>query len=149
MMDAVVRAAAIYLFLTLVMRAAGKRQFSEMTIFDFVLLLIVAEATQQGLLGQDFSVTYAMLVIVTLVGLDILLSIVKQHSRFAEKVIDGVPVLLVDNGELLRGPMNRERVDSEDIMSQARLTHGLERLDQVKYAILERDGKISIIPRHG
>ena len=146
-MDAIVRAAVIYLFLTVIMRAAGKRQFSEMTVFDFVLLLIVAEATQQGLLGQDFSVTYAMLAITTLVGIDVVLSMLKQKSRFAEKVIDGVPTLLVDNGEFLHGPMNRERVDEEDIMSTARLLHGLERLDQVKYAILERDGKISIIPR--
>jgi uncharacterized membrane protein YcaP (DUF421 family) len=148
-MDAVIRAAAIYLFLTVLMRAAGKRQFSELTVFDFVLLLIVAEATQQGLLGQDFSVTYAILVITTLVLMDIIFSLIKQRSRFAEKVIDGVPVLLVDNGELLRGPMGRERVDEEDILSQARLLHGLERMDQVKYAILERDGKISIIPRSG
>lgn len=146
-MDAIIRAAVIYLFLLVVLRAAGKRQFAELTAFDLVLLLIIAEATQQGLLGQDFSVTYAFLAIVTLVGIDIALSLVKQRSPLLEKVVDGVPTVLVDEGRLLHDRMRRVRVDQDDILAQARLSHGLERLDQVRYAILERDGKISVIPR--
>jgi uncharacterized membrane protein YcaP (DUF421 family) len=146
-MEAIVRATFIYLFLVLILRAAGKRQFAELTSFDLVLLLVIAEATQQGLLGQDFSVTYAALAIITLVGLDILFSLIKERSKLFEKVIDGMPTVLMDEGQLLRDRMRRVLVDEDDILAQARLSHGLERLDQVRYAILERDGKISIIPR--
>lgn len=146
-MDAVVRALFIYLFLLLVFRAAGKRQFSELTTFDLVLVLIIAEATQQGLLGQDYSVTYAALVILTLVGADIVLSVFKLRFPAFEKAVDGVPTVLIEEGRVLDDRMRRARVDLDDVMTQARLSHGLERLDQVRYAVLERDGRISIIPR--
>lgn len=147
MVDAVVRALFIYLFLLLVFRASGKRQFSELTTFDLVLVLIIAEATQQGLLGQDYSVTYAAIAIVTLVGVDILFSLIKLRFPTFEKVVDGVPTVLVDEGRVLQDRMRQARVDLDDVMAQARLSHGLERLDQVRYAILERDGRISIVPR--
>lgn len=146
-MDAVLRAAAIYLFLLLLFRISGRRTLSEMTTFDFILLLIIAEATQQGLLGNDASFTNACLVIITLIGLDIGLSLLKRRSKFLEKFVDGVPTILVDNGQLLKSRMSKARVDEDDILESARQTHGLERLEQIKYAVLERSGGISIIPK--
>jgi uncharacterized membrane protein YcaP (DUF421 family) len=146
-MDAVLRAAAIYFFLLLLFRIAGPRTLAHLTTFDFVLLLVIAEATQQGLLGNDYSVTNAFLVILTLVTIDILFSLLKQRMPKLEKWVDSVPVVLVEHGRPLQDRMQRARVDEEDILTSARLQHGLERLDQIKYAVLERSGGISIIPK--
>lgn len=146
-MDAVLRAAAIYIFLLLLFRIAGRRSLSEITTFDFVLLLVVGEATQQALLGDDFSVTNAFIVIAALIGIDIAFSMVKGHSPFATKLLDGMPMVIVENGTPIMERMERARVDVDDVMESARELQGLERLDQVKFAVLEVSGKISIIPK--
>jgi len=148
-MDSVIRAAAIYLFLLLVFRIAGQRSISQITTFDFVLLLVIGEATQNALVGEDFSITNAFLVILTLIGLDILLAAFKENSKRADKILDGTPLIIVDEGKVLHDRMSKERVDESDIMAAAREMHGLERLDQIKYAVLERGGSISIVPRAG
>jgi uncharacterized membrane protein YcaP (DUF421 family) len=145
-MDVIIRAAAVYLFLLLIFRLTGKRSFGEMTTFDFLLLLIISEATQQALMGEDFSLTAAMLVILTLVGLDVGLSFVKSWSPRADRWIDSLPLIIVRDGKPIQPHMQRERVDEEDVLNAAREIHGLERLDQIKYAVLERNGSISIIP---
>jgi len=146
-MDAVVRGLVIYAFLVLLFRIAGKRALSDITTFDFVLLLIVAEATQQGLLSDDFSVTNAFLVIITLVTADIGLSLLKRRWPKLEKVMEGTPVVIVENGRPIATAMRRERVDEDDVLAAARELQGLERMDQIKYAVLERSGGISIIPQ--
>lgn len=145
-MDSVFRAAAVYLILLVILRIAGKRTLAQITVFDFILVLIISEATQQALLGDDFSITGATVVIATLVLLDIVLSELKQRSQRADEVIDDIPVVIVDNGKLLLDRMNRARIDEQDILVAARELHGLERLDQIKYAVLERSGGISIVP---
>lgn len=145
-METVLRGAGIYLFLLIIFRVAGKRSLESVTTFDFVLLLIIAETTQQGLLGEDYSVTNALLLVVTLVLIDILLSLWKQRSQRVEWLIEGVPVLLLKDGVPLHDRMRRERVDEQDILAEARRSHGLGRLSQIKYAVLERGGGISIVP---
>jgi uncharacterized membrane protein YcaP (DUF421 family) len=146
-MDAVLRAAAVYVFLLIVFRIAGERTMSSLTTFDFVLLLIIAEATQQGLIGDDFSLTKAMLVILTLIGIDIAFSLLKDRSRLFHKIVEGVPLVIVEEGRLLDERLRWARIDVDDILHAARERQGLERLDQIKYAVLERTGEISIIPR--
>jgi len=146
-MDAVLRAAVVYLFLLLVFRIAGRRMLSQTTTFDLVLLLIIAEATQQGLLGNDFSVTNAFLVIITLIGIEIALAALKRRSARIEKWIDGVPSIIIDDGRPLKDRMEKARIDERDILTAARTGYGLERMDQIKYAVLERNGNISIIPK--
>ncbi|MPY69269.1 MAG: DUF421 domain-containing protein [Alphaproteobacteria bacterium] len=148
-MDAVLRAAAIYLFMLLLFRIAGRRTLSNLTNFDFVLLLVIGEATQQALLGDDFSVTNAFIVIVALIGIDIGLSLVKERSPRLGKVLDGVPMVIVEHGKPLHPRMERARVSEEDVLQSARQTQGLERMDQIKYAVLELGGSISIIPQDG
>lgn len=146
-MDAVLRATVVYFFLLLIFRIAGRRMLSEMTTFDFVLVLIVAEATQQGLLGNDFSVTNAFLVIITLFGIEIALTALKQRSARLDKWIDGVPSVIIEDGRPLKDRMKKARIDERDILAAARTGYGLERMDQIKYAVLERNGSISIIPK--
>lgn len=145
-MDAVLRGVAIYLVLLAVMRLSGRRTMGETTTFDFVLLLIIAETTQQALLGQDSSVTRAVLLIATLVGLDLAMAHLKSRSPLFEKVIDGVPMIVVENGRPLADRLQRARVDESDVLAAARRLRGLERMDQIKYAVLEADGGISIVP---
>ena len=146
-MDAVLRAATLYAFLVVLFRVAGRRTLSEMTSFDFVLLLVVGEATQQALLGEDFSMTNAFLVILTLVALDIGMSLGKQRSKWIEKWVDGVPTILVEEGRPLKDRMDKARVDLDDVLEAARKLRGLERIEQVRYAVLECNGEITIIPK--
>lgn len=146
MINPVLRGIFIYLFLLLIFRVAGKRSLSQVTTFEFVLLLVIGEATQQALLGEDFSTTNAFILIATLVGIDQLLSRIKQNSTRFEQITEGVALIVVDKGQLLPDRMKKVRVDEGDILEAARSLHGLERMDQIKYAIVERNGEISIIP---
>lgn len=146
-MDAVFRAFVVYVFLLVVFRISGKRSLSEATTFDFVLLLIISEAIQQALLVDDYSLINAFLVIITLVGLNIGLSLWKQKSKRLEKLVESVPLILLEDGKPLQERMDKARVDEADILQRARELQGLERLDQIKYAILERSGGITIIPK--
>lgn len=146
-MEPILRAAMVYLLLLLVFRMSGKRSLAQITTFDFVLLLIIGEAVQQALLGEDFSITNAILIVITLLGIDIGISLLKGRSERFEKLVESVPLILIEDGQLHKERMEKARVDEEDILAAARELQGLERLDQIKYAILERSGGISIVPR--
>src|SRR5436309_7927025 len=109
-MESVLRAAAIYFFMLILFRIAGKRSVTEMSSFEFVLLLIVGEATQQAVLGKDYSVTNAFLVITTLVGINIGLSLLKLNSHHAKRLFDGTPLVIVEHGRPLKDLMKKVRV---------------------------------------
>lgn len=145
-MNSIVRAAAVYLFLLVVFRLAGKRTLSQITTFDAVLLLIISEAIQQAMIDTDNSITNAFLIVLTLVGIDVLLSLAKRRFRRLERLVDGVPVLIVAEGRLRHEEMKRERIDVGDVLAAARSHHGLERLDQIRYAVIEQSGEITIVP---
>ena len=146
-METVLRAASMYLVLMVVLKIAGRRTLLEMTSFDLILLLIISEATQQALLGNDFSVTGATLTIITLVTMDILFGFMKSWLPRLELLIDGGPLVLVENGRLLPKRARKAGITEADILLSARTSQGLERLEQIKFAILEKNGKISIIPQ--
>jgi uncharacterized membrane protein YcaP (DUF421 family) len=148
-MDSVFRAAAIYGFLLLIFRISGKRSLAQITTFDFVLLLIIGEATQQALLGEDFSIVNAWIVIATLMGIDLGMSLVKQRWPRLDRIVDSTPLVIVAEGRLLEDRARRERVDLEDVLAAARASHGLDKLEQIKLAVLERSGGISIVPVEG
>jgi uncharacterized membrane protein YcaP (DUF421 family) len=145
-MDSVLRAFAMYLVLMVLFKIAGRRSLAELTTFDFVLLMIIGEATQQALLGDDFSLTNSVLVIVTLIAIDVGLSLLKQRSDWVSKLIDGGPTIIVENGKLLSNRLRHARLVEADVMEAARSSQGIETIDQIKFAILERNGKISVIP---
>ena len=131
----------------LLLRLTGKRTLAQITTFDFVLLLIISEATQQALIGEDNSMINGAIVVATLIGLNILMSLLKQRSKWFDRLLDDIPLVIVADGKPLKQRMDKSRVDEEDVLDAAREIHGLERMDQIRHAILERDGKISIIPR--
>src|SRR5688500_3007167 len=144
-MESVLRTVAVYGFLLVVFRVLGKRSLAQITSFDLVLLLIIGEATQQALLGDDFSIITACIVIATLMALELALSFLKEYSPSFDRLMESTPLVIVENGKPLQERLDRERVDVNDIMQAARERHGIERLDQIKYAVLERSGGISII----
>ncbi|MCA1368536.1 DUF421 domain-containing protein [Bradyrhizobium sp. BRP14] len=146
-MESVARGIAVYFVLLIVLRLSGRRTVGQMTPFDFVLLLIIAETTQQALLGDDFSIVNATLLILTLFSVDIVLSYFKQWSPKLALVLDGTPTVLIADGEIDDHALRRARVSIDDILVAAREQQGLARLEEIKFAVLEADGGISIIPR--
>ncbi|MDQ4141951.1 MAG: DUF421 domain-containing protein [Bacteroidota bacterium] len=148
MESVVVRALIVYFLIFIVLRMAGKRTLGEMTTFDLVLLLIISEAVQNALLNEDHSITGSMLVVITLVFADIMVSLGTNKFRFLDNMVNGIPLIILENGKPLLDRMKKARVQEDDILEAARKLQGLESLDQIKFAILEKDGSISIIPFH-
>jgi uncharacterized membrane protein YcaP (DUF421 family) len=146
MMNPVIRGVLIYVFLVVIFRFIGKRSLSQSTTFDLVLLLIISEVTQQGLIGEDNSIIGSFILITTLIGLDLLLSKIKNSFSLFDKIAESMPMIIVDHGKPLENRMAKSRVKKDDIMEAARAKHGLERMDQIKYAVVEKNGDISIIP---
>ncbi|HBH65212.1 MAG TPA: DUF421 domain-containing protein [Erwinia persicina] len=145
-METVLRAVGIYFILLIVFRIAGRRALLQMTSFDLILLLIISEATQQALLGDDFSVTGAALTIITLVVLDITLGYIKKKTGWFDYLLDGSPVILVENGRVLDNKLKKSGITLDDILVSARTNQGVYEVAKIKFAILEKNGHISIIP---
>ena len=146
-MESIFRAVATYLFVWLIFRIAGKRSLAQITTFDAVLILIISETTQAALIDNDNSLTNACLLILTMVGLDILFSYVKEWWPAVEKIMDGAPLVILDDRGMNDERMKKERVDKQDILHAARELQGVANLEQIEYAILEQSGGITIIKK--
>jgi uncharacterized membrane protein YcaP (DUF421 family) len=144
-MEQILRTIGIYAFLMLAFRICGKRTLKDITVFDFVLLLVLSEGVQQALTSDDFSLINAWVIIATFLFLDVMMSLAKRKFRFLDRLMDGEPVIIVRAGIPLEERMAKERIDMDEVLEAAR-ENGLESLDQIKYAVLERNGSISIIP---
>jgi uncharacterized membrane protein YcaP (DUF421 family) len=146
-MDSILRGVVTYFFVWLVFRIAGKRTLAQISTFDAVLLLIISETTQAALTDTDQSLTNSFLLILTLVGLDILLSYVKEYFSVVEQIMDGSPLLILDRQTLNDRAMAKERVSKEDILNAARKLCGVACIDDIEYAVLEQTGEITIVPK--
>lgn len=146
-MDSVLRALAVYIVLLCILRLAGSRTLAEITTFDFVLILIISEAIQQALIDDDNSMINAFLLVTTLVGLNVLMSLLKQRSQRVERILDGTPLLLVERGKIHTDRMRRERVDEADVLEAARELQGISSLGDIDYAVLEKNGQVTVIPK--
>lgn len=144
-METVLRVAIIYLFLMIALRIMGKREFGQLSPLELVSLLLIPEIVSQALLREDFSMTNAIIAITTLFTMVFLTSLVIQVSKKAEQAIAGTPTVLVYHGQLVHDRMHKERVTEGEIFSEMHKS-GLDRLEQVRWAVLESDGKIAIIP---
>jgi uncharacterized membrane protein YcaP (DUF421 family) len=145
-MDTVVRSLIIYFVLWGLLRLSGRRTLGKLTSFDFVLLLIIGGVTQRALLGQDYSVTNALLVVITLILTDVTLSLVQRDYPRIARIINGEPMIVVEDGRPLMKRLRHARLTADQVLESARRLHGLERMEQIKYAIFEASGDISIIP---
>jgi uncharacterized membrane protein YcaP (DUF421 family) len=147
-MNPVIRGVAVYLFVYIIFRILGKRSLAEITTFDFVLLLIISETTTDALIGEDYSLITCFIMVCTLVGIDYLFSVMKEKWNWFQVASEGAPLVIVDDGKPLIKRMEKSKVDEDDVMEAARLTQGLQYMADIKYAVLERDGSISIVPKH-
>lgn len=141
-MDIVYRATAVYFFLWFVTRVIGKRELGSMTAFELVLLVTMGDLIQQGTTQEDFSVTGAMLAVGTFACLMVLFSWLSFRFRRTRAVIEGMPVVLVQNGELRSDVMHYERLDRDELLEALR-EQGIDDVRKVKVGILEPDGKYS------
>ncbi|AAZ55685.1 DUF421 domain-containing protein [Thermobifida fusca] len=146
-MDSVLRAVAIYVILVVVFRLAGKRSMAQLTTFDLLLLLVISEATQQALLGNDYSVTNAALAILTLVAVGRTADFLRWRFPWFARLTQSVPVVLVAQGKVLAEQLARNHIDESEILEVARSSQGISRMEQIDYAILEESGTISILPK--
>jgi uncharacterized membrane protein YcaP (DUF421 family) len=147
--DIVLRALVIYLIVLLLFRLSGKRTLAQVTTMDLVLLLIISEATQQALLGDDYSITTAALAILTLVFLDRMFDLLKFRFTGFSRLAEGTPLVLVEHGTPMQERLRKEHISTDDILAAARKSQGLLRMDQIEYAVLESSGGISIIAAQG
>jgi uncharacterized membrane protein YcaP (DUF421 family) len=144
-MDLVFRAAAAFVFVFAITRLVGKRELSQLEPFDVILLVVTGDLIQQGITQSDTSVTGAFLV-VTVIGLmTVAFSYLSFRVRPLRHVLEGEPVVLVENGRPIEQNLRRERIRIEELEESARLQQ-VESLDDVRLAVLETNGNISIIP---
>lgn len=145
-MNLVLRGVIIYFFILIIFRFAGKKTLSEATTFDLVLLLIISEVTQAAMIGNDFSLTASIVLIVTLVSLDFFVNKIKMRSKKISSVVDGLPLIVVEKGNPLKERMKLANVEIDDVLQSARQSFGITSLPEIDYAVLETDGSISIVP---
>src|SRR5688572_1065521 len=132
-MDTVIRALSVYVFLLIVLRISGKRTLANMTPFDFVLVLILSETVQQAMIDDDNSISNAVLLVTTLIGLDVLFSLLKGKYPRLARLMDSTPVVIIQDGEIKRDRMKAERVEDDDVLSAARKQEGVSRLEEIDY----------------
>ena len=148
-METVIKAGLVFFVLWAIVRISGRRTLGQMTAFDFVLFLIIGGATQRALTGEDYSLINALLLVSTFVVLDVGLSLIEARSTAAKRFLKGLPMIVVEDGKPLKDRILRARVTEGEILEAARKLQGLERLDQIKFAILEANGTFTIVPAGG
>jgi uncharacterized membrane protein YcaP (DUF421 family) len=144
-MDSVLRIAFIYFFLMIALRVMGKRELSEMSAFELVTLLLIPEIFSAALARDDYSMTHATIGAATLFTLVFITSLATFRWKRVEEIVEGKPTVLVHNGRLIERNLKRERVTPEEVLTEVHKA-GIADVEQVRWAILETDGKIAIIP---
>lgn len=144
-MDTVLRIAFIYFFLMVAIRIMGKRELSEMSAFELVTLLLIPEIFATALSREDYSMTHAVIGAATLFTLVFITSLVTFRYKRIEQIVEGKPTVLVHDGRLIERNLKRERVTADEIFTEMHKA-GVAHIAQVRWAILEMDGKIAVIP---
>jgi uncharacterized membrane protein YcaP (DUF421 family) len=143
-MDIVLRALVVYLFVLVLTRAVGRRELSTLEPFDLILLVMIGDLVQQGVTQNDFSVTGSFLAVGTIGVLTVVFSYLPWRFQVLRPVLEGVPTILLENGNVVEKNLRRHRLTQEEIASAARIQN-IESLSQVRWAVLETNGQISFI----
>ena len=144
-METVIRVLVIYIAILVGLRVLGKREFGQLSPLELITLLLIPDLVVQGVIQSDFSMTNSLVALTTLLSLVFFTSLLSHRFKRIEKLIGGEPTLLVAKGKFLERNMNRERIAPDEIFNEMHKA-GLERLRQVRWAILETDGRIAIVP---
>jgi uncharacterized membrane protein YcaP (DUF421 family) len=143
-MDLVVRSVVVFFFVLVLTRVIGRRELSQLAPFDLILLIILGDALQQGLTQDDYSVTGALLVVGTFAVLQVFMSWVGYRFRPLRPILEGEPLIIVQDGKPIEKNLKRERLTLDEVMESARM-HEIGSLDDVQWAIIERNGEISFL----
>jgi uncharacterized membrane protein YcaP (DUF421 family) len=141
--ELIVRAILVYVFLFVLLRLLGKRHVGELAAFDLVVLLILSEGVQNALVGEDKSVTGAIVTTTTLVGLSAIAGYLSWRVKGAERLLEGTPRVLVRNGHVCHDVLAKEHITRAELIEALR-REGCTALTKVRYAVLEVDGTISV-----
>ncbi len=143
--EIILRSVVVYLVILLGFRAAGKRHISQLSLVDFALIMLISNAVQNAMVGTDSSLLGGIIAAAALMATNIILSKFIFKSKSSREFFVGEPKLLVRNSQLIQSAMEQEELSEEDITEAIR-EHGFESLKEVRTAILELDGSISVIP---
>jgi uncharacterized membrane protein YcaP (DUF421 family) len=146
--DIVLRAALAYLFILFLTRVVGRRELNTLQPFDLILLIVLGDLIQQGVTQNDMSVTGIVLATGTIGVLTVLFSYVSFRWRASRPLLEGEPLILVENGDPIERNLRRQRITLEELAAEARM-HEIETIGDVKWAVLETSGHISFIRKPG
>lgn len=144
--EKIIRSAAVYVFILLAFRFTGKRQVGQLTPFDLVVLLLISNVVQNAVIGPDNSLTGGMIGAVTILVLNYLVVELSYRFKGVRRVLEAQPTLLIHNGRVLHENLRKERLTMDDLLAALRRS-GMASPEQVRYALLEENGGISVIPR--
>ena len=147
-MDIVIRAAIAFSFVFLLTRVVGRRELSSLEPFDLIMLIMMGDLVQQGVTQSDYSVTGIFLAAGTLALMTVLVSYLSFRFKRLRPILDGEPLVIVQDGKAIDGNLKRERLTIEEVAQEARIQQ-IASLDQVEWAVLERTGEISFIKKSG
>jgi uncharacterized membrane protein YcaP (DUF421 family) len=145
-MDIVLRAAVAFLFILLLTRIVGRRELSTLEPFDLILLVTIGDLVQQGVTQNDFSVTGMGLAVGTIAVLTVLFSYLPWRFQVLRPLLEGQPVILIEDGNVIEKNLRRNRLTQEEVAAQAR-SQQIDSFDKVRWAVLETSGKISFIAK--
>ncbi len=145
-MDIALRALFLYAFVVFLMRIIGRRELSTLSAVDLVLLIVLGDAIQQGLTQDDYSVTGALIAVSTIAAAQVGISYLSFRSRRARRILEGEPIVIVQDGKLIERNMKRERVTEDEVAEAMRLQQ-IASFDELEWGILESNGNISFIKR--
>jgi uncharacterized membrane protein YcaP (DUF421 family) len=145
-MDIVLRAVLAFGFIFFLTRVVGRRELSSLEPFDLIMLIVLGDLVQQGVTQSDYSVTGLVLAAGTIALMQVAVSYMSFRFKRLRPVLDGEPMVVVENGRVLERNLKRERLTRNELEEQARLSQ-IGSLDEVQWAVLETNGQISFIPK--
>jgi uncharacterized membrane protein YcaP (DUF421 family) len=145
-MDLVLRALVLFGGVYILLRVVGRRELAQMEPIDFILLIVLGDAIQQGLTQNDNSVTGALITIFTIAMIQVVLGYIAFRSPKVRHVLEGEPLVLIEDGRIIDKNLRRARIAEEELAEEARLSQVVS-LKDVAWAVLETSGKVSIIPK--
>lgn len=145
-METVLRVVIIYVFVLVALRLLGKREFGELSPVELVMLMLIPDIVAPGITRDDFSLTTGIIAVSTVMLLVLVTSLLVHMNRRLEFVVHARPTVLVHEGTIFSETLNKERVSAEEVLAAAR-ENGVDSLGEVKWAILQSDGKIAIVPK--
>ena len=141
----VARTLIVYLALLAGLRLAGKRELGQMTPFDLVVILLIANAVQNAMVGPDTSVTGGLIAVGVLVSVNYGVARARERLPWLRRAVEGTPTLLINDGKFVREHLRREGLEEDEVLVAIR-EHGVAEAKDVRIAVLETDGSISIVP---